>query len=145
MFLPMSCTSPLTVAMTIRAFHLALPPLGLGLLEKRLQVGDGLLHHPGALDHLGQEHLAGAEEIADGVHAVHQRPFDDGEGLTKADPRFFGVLDDVRVDPLDQGVGQPLRDRKANATPAGPSVRRPFGPSSARRWRGGGRSRLPAG
>jgi hypothetical protein len=40
------------------------------------QVRDRLLHHARRLDHLRQEHLAGAEEVADDVHAVHQRPFD---------------------------------------------------------------------
>ncbi len=29
------------------------------------------------LDDLRQEHLAGAEQVADLLHAVHQRPFDD--------------------------------------------------------------------
>ncbi len=46
--------------------------LGLFGLHERRQVGDGLLHDPRALDDLGQEHLARAEEVADDVHAVHQ-------------------------------------------------------------------------
>ena len=52
------------------------------------QVGDGLLHDAGTLDHLRQEHLAGAEEIADDVHAVHERPFDDRQrrGRTSGGP-----------------------------------------------------------
>jgi hypothetical protein len=76
----MSCTSPLTVAMTIL-------PLGLGLaagvdqqlllgLDVGQQVGHRLLHHARALHHLRQEHLALAEEVADDVHAGHQRAFD---------------------------------------------------------------------
>jgi hypothetical protein len=44
------------------------------------QVGDRLLHDARRLDHLRQEHLAGAEQIADHVHAVHQRAFDDLQG-----------------------------------------------------------------
>ena len=87
MFLPMSWTSPLTVAIKIRPRVLcscaSLPfaePLpaaaaaGLGLfgLHERGQVSDGLLHDPRALDDLGQEHLARAEQVADDVHAVHQ-------------------------------------------------------------------------
>ena len=59
----------------------------LGLHEGR-QVGDGLLHDAGGLDDLRQEHLAGAEEVADDAHAVHQRAFDDeragGRALTRA-------------------------------------------------------------
>ena len=45
-------------------------------LDVRNQVRDGLLHHPRALDDLRQEHLAGAEQVADDVHAVHQRALD---------------------------------------------------------------------
>jgi hypothetical protein len=35
------------------------------------QVGDRLLHHARRLDHLRQEHLARAEQVADHVHAIH--------------------------------------------------------------------------
>jgi hypothetical protein len=54
------------------------PPLLLALLflDVGHQVGHGLLHHARGLDHLGQEHLAGAEQVADDIHAVHQRAFD---------------------------------------------------------------------
>ena len=37
-----------------------------------------------ALDDLGQEHLAGAEEVADDAHAVHQRSFDDVDRACRA-------------------------------------------------------------
>ena len=47
----------------------------LGLHERR-QVRHSLFHHTGRLDHLGQEHLARAEQIADHAHAGHQRAFD---------------------------------------------------------------------
>ena len=40
------------------------------------QQGHGLLHDAGGFHHLRQEHLAGAEEIADDIHAGHQRAFD---------------------------------------------------------------------
>ena len=83
MFLPMSWTSPLTVASTILPFRRRLgraagrhPRLALRLHE-RLEIGDRPLHRARALDDLRQEHLAGAEQIADDLHAVHQRPFDD--------------------------------------------------------------------
>ena len=39
--------------------------------------GDRLLHRARALDDLRQEHLARAEQVADDLHAVHQRAFDD--------------------------------------------------------------------
>ena len=45
-------------------------------LDERHEVPDRLLHHARGLHDLRQEHLAGAEEIADDVHARHQRTFD---------------------------------------------------------------------
>jgi hypothetical protein len=66
------------------------------LLHERLEVGDGLLHHARALDHLRQEHLAGAEQVADDVHAVHQRALDDVERARSFWRRLLGVgLDEV--------------------------------------------------
>ncbi len=85
-------------------------------LDEGNQVGHGLLHHPCGLDHLGQEHLAGAEQVADHVHAGHQRAFDhlDGAAATRGDPGagFFGVVDDMGVDALDQRVFQALAHRQ---------------------------------
>ena len=71
------------------------------------QVGDRLFHHPGRFDHLRQEHLAGAKQIANGVHPGHQRAFNhfDRAGMKQAG--FLGVLDDMRVDPFDQSMLQP--------------------------------------
>ena len=70
-------------------------------LDERDQVGDGLLHHAGGLDHLRQEHLAGAEQVADDVHAGHQRALDDLDrpAAAGADQRaqLLGVvLDELR-------------------------------------------------
>ena len=50
-------------------------------LEVGLQVGDRLLHHARRLHDLRQEHLAGAEQVADDVHAGHQRALDDVQRL----------------------------------------------------------------
>ena len=65
-------------------------------LPLRLEVGDqdghGLLHHPGALDHLGQEHPAGTEPVADDVHAGHQRPLDHVQRPRRQQPGLLGVL-----------------------------------------------------
>ena len=68
------------VALDGREHDLALRSAGaagrlLGLHE-RLEVRDRALHRARALDDLRQEHLARAEEVADDLHAVHQRPFD---------------------------------------------------------------------
>ena len=72
----------------------------------------GLFHHPGAFDYLGQEHLAVTKQVADYVHAVHQRPFDHVQRTLRATPYFLGVLLDIAVDPLDQCVHQPVVNRK---------------------------------
>jgi hypothetical protein len=77
---------------------------GLFRLHEGLQVGDRLLHHAGALDHLGQEHLALAEQVADDVHAVHQRAFDDLDGALRLLAGLLGVLLDESRDALDQRV-----------------------------------------
>ncbi|MNU89870.1 hypothetical protein D3C71_797220 [compost metagenome] len=55
------------------------------------QVGHRLLHHPCRLHHLRQEHLAGTEQIADHVHAIHQRAFDHVERSAGTLPGFFGI------------------------------------------------------
>ena len=74
-FLPMSCTSPFTVASTMRA----LAPTLSALLHVRLEVRDRGLHRLGDLQHLGDDHLVGVEQAADLVHAGHQRAVDDLE------------------------------------------------------------------
>ena len=88
---------------------------GLGFFgfHERQQIGDRLLHHTRAFDDLRKKHLAGAEEVADHVHAVHQRPFDDGERARILLPRFFNVIVEVLDDPLDERMGKPLLDRAA--------------------------------
>jgi hypothetical protein len=42
-----------------------------------LEVRHGAFHRARALHHLRQKHLARAEQVADDLHAVHQRAFDD--------------------------------------------------------------------
>ena len=81
-------------------------------LDVRDQIADRLLHHARALDDLRQEHPAAAEQIADRVHAGHQRPLDHVERLRRGVPRLLGVLDDVVADALDQRVAQALGDRR---------------------------------
>ena len=79
-------------------------------LDVGQQVRHGLLHHAGALDHLGQEHLAGAEQVSDHVHAVHQGAFDHvqraaapGDGLLVG---LFSVFGDEVGDAVHQRVRQ---------------------------------------
>jgi len=46
-------------------------------LDERDQISDRFFHHSRRFHHLRQEHFAGAEQVADHVHTVHQRAFDD--------------------------------------------------------------------
>ena len=89
--------------------------LGIALLllrlDEGLQPGHCLLHHPGGFHHLGQEHLALAEQVADPVHAGHQGSFDHMQGTLRLQARGLGVLVDVFGDALDQGVRQALGHR----------------------------------
>ena len=126
--------------------------LALGL-DERHEVGDRLLHDPGALDHLGQEHLAGPEQVADHVHPVHQRALDDLDRAGRGLAGLLGVLDDERVEPFDERVRQPLVDRQlapgegvaAGPDRVGPLARRtgPRPPGGARWRRGAGPARRP--
>ena len=81
----------------------------------RLHVGQEyrhrLLHDAGRLDHLRQEHLAGAEQVADDVHARHQRAFDDVKRAFGLKPRLLRVGLDVLGDPIDERMGDALVDR----------------------------------
>ena len=65
MFLPMSWTSPFTVASTTLPLSRGRAARSLLRLHVRLEVRDGALHHARALHDLRQEHFPGAEEVAD--------------------------------------------------------------------------------
>ena len=82
-------------------------------LDERDEMPDRLLHDPRALDDLRQEHLSGAEQIADDVHTGHQRAFDHLNRPGVFLPRLLGVVDDMRRDPLDERVREPLLHRAA--------------------------------
>ena len=79
-------------------------------LHERLEVRDSALHRARALDHLGQEHLAGAEEVAHDFHPVHQWALDNQQALSQLHARFLGVgLDELHLT-MEDGVCQPLLD-----------------------------------
>ena len=78
--------------------------------HERLEVCDRALHRPRALDHLRQEHLSRAEEIAHHAHAVHQRTFDHLERLAVLLPRLLGVGLDVRHLAVQHGERKTLLD-----------------------------------
>ena len=84
---------------------------GLFFFHVGQEIGHGLLHHAGGLDHLGQEHLALAEKVADDVHAVHQRAFDDMERALGAWRGLLGIGLDIFGDAVDQRMGDALLDR----------------------------------
>lgn len=102
-FLPISCTSPLTVAITTLPLGLLSPEIFL-CLDVRQQIGNRLLHHPCRLDHLWQKHLACAKQIPHYIHAVHERAFDHLDRLASLAvdllPDELGILDDVGADTL---------------------------------------------
>ena len=75
------------------------------------QHGHRLLHHARRLHHLRQEHLARAEEVADHVHAGHQRPLDHVERTARRLTRLLHVDADEVGDAVDERVLQPLGDR----------------------------------
>ncbi len=77
-------------------------------LDEGQQVGHRLLHHPRGLDHLGQEHLAGAEQVADHVHPIHQRAFDHIQRTGRLGAGLLGVGLDEGVDAMHQRMGQAL-------------------------------------
>jgi len=76
------------------------------------EMGDRLLHHAGGFHHLRQEHLARPEQVADDIHAVHQWPLDHldrpAAAILDRDAHFLGIVDDMRVNALDQRMFQPL-------------------------------------
>ena len=92
--------------------------------HERLEIGDRPLHRAGALDHLRQEHLAGAEQLADDLHAVHQRSFDDEQRPPVLRARFFGVLLDEIDHAVHERVRQPRLDRAVAPLQIGLPLRR---------------------
>ncbi len=89
----------------------ALPRLAALRFHERLEVGDCALHRARALHHLRQEHPSGAEEVADDLHAVHERALDHVERPVDTLTRLLDVLLDVVDDPVHERVLEPLLDR----------------------------------
>ena len=74
------------------------------LFDKGHEVGHPLFHHPCAFDHLGQEHFARPKQVANDVHAVHQRAFNDLNRPCKQMARLLHILLHKGVDAVDKGI-----------------------------------------
>ena len=74
----------------------ALAVVALDLLHVRLEVGDRRLHGLGRLEHEGQLHLAGAEQLADHLHAGQQDVVDDVERRRAVGQRLVEVVGRAR-------------------------------------------------
>ena len=77
-------------------------------LDERLQDAHGLLHRSCRLHHLGQEHLAAAEELAHGVHRIHQRSLDNLHRVVVLLGGFVKVRLQIVSDALHERVLQSL-------------------------------------
>ena len=85
--------------------------LGLLLLHEGHEIGDRLLHHARRLDDLRQEHLAGAEQVADHIHPGHQRSLDDVERARRGRSCELDVLGDIVGDAVHERMRETLVDR----------------------------------
>ena len=79
--------------------------------DVRHQMRHRLLHHACGFHHLWQKHFACAEQIADYIHAGHQRAFNYLDREARLQARFFGVLDDVSSNAAHQRVGEAFLHR----------------------------------
>ncbi len=85
--------------------------LALDLLHEGLEIGDGRLHRLGRLQHEGQLHLAGAEQLAHHLHAVQQHVVDDGERRVALVERGLQFLVQALAVAIDDAVLEPALDR----------------------------------
>ena len=93
----------------------ALVDAAVGLLHVRLEVGDRGLHRLGRLQHEGQLHLAGGEQLADDLHAGQQQVVDDLERRDAVGQRFVEVVGRAVSVAVDDALVQPLLDRPVGA------------------------------
>ena len=102
------------VALHRRHDHLTVGAACAGLFpfDIRDQHRHGFFHDSRRFDDLRQEHLPGAEQIADHVHPVHERPFDHVERPLGIEPGLFGVREHELIDALHERVLQPFLDGK---------------------------------
>ena len=84
--------------------------LALDALHERFEMCDSGLHGLGALQHERKLHLAGAEQLADHLHAVQQHGVDDVEGGQRLQ-RLVQIVGQPLAVAIDDAVLQTLLDR----------------------------------
>ena len=114
MLLPMSWTSPLTVASTILPCALSTlesPSVSFSSSMNGSRYATARFMARALFTTCGQEHLPGAEQVADDLHAVHQRALDHLERAVVDLAGLLGVVLDEVDDAVDQRVREPLLHR----------------------------------
>ncbi len=94
------------------AFALGHAVLFFFLFDEGDEVSDRPFHHARRFDDLWKEHLARPEQVADDIHAIHQRTFNYLDRARELKAGFFSIVHDVRIDTLDESVRETLRHRK---------------------------------
>jgi hypothetical protein len=82
-----------------------------GRLDVGLEVGDGGLHRLGRLQHEGQLHLPGGEQLTDRGHAGQQEAVDDVQRGCSVE-RLVEVGVDAVLVAVDDAALEPLLDRQ---------------------------------
>ena len=67
---------------------------------------DGLFHHTRRFDHLRQKHFALTEQIANDIHAIHQRTFNDVNRTTATIRHLLTCLFRIFNNPLCNAVNK---------------------------------------
>ena len=93
-----------------RGQHDGAAPALVRALHVRLEVGDRLLHGLGRAEHEGQLHLAGGEELANGLHAIEQQVIDDGQWCQSGRHRRVEIVFQAGPVPVDDPSDQALLD-----------------------------------
>ena len=106
MFLPMSCTSPLTVATRCGPRFCAARLLG---PREWHQIRDRFFHHSRGLTTCGRN-IFPAEQVPHDVHAVHERALDHCKRRWARKTRFLRIGFDMLVDAFHERVLEALRD-----------------------------------
>ena len=109
MFLPMSWTSPLTVAVTIVPARLPVPSRCASRYGMRTATAFFMTR--ALLTTWGRNIRPAPNRSPTTFMPAISGPFDDVERTRRGEPRLLGVLDDVGVDARHERVGQPLVDR----------------------------------